>query len=351
MTLPSHAEDHATQYASHNGTNWTSVLLASAATLSIVFFWFVRPAQQHIQQLERTCNRLAETVDQLTVKCVSVERAASVMELIDQQGQHAIQAEQAITHIDALRRQIVEQADQLARATRSAELSLAAASSASQQSAAIAEDSLAQLDDLQCQLIDTQLRLTGSTPVLARVQGLIGRLSEAMPMIAAAEAVVERSEMLQQDIVDDQVAVLHAEIAADRFAEFFTRVATESQLAEASMERLDRLVDLKDGLVAGTDDLPEAATALAGLLDLRAGVLRAEGTIGRVQHMLVDVMMLRPALDRALEALGPAIQLSRREEIDRFEQSIAAAEAEEASLAAEEESEAEVAATPAPAAK
>ncbi|MEM9352906.1 MAG: hypothetical protein AAGA92_07830 [Planctomycetota bacterium] len=350
MAPTSHAEDHAIQETSHNGTNWTSVLLASAATLSIVFFWFVRPAQQHIRQLERTCNRLAETVDQLTVKCVSVERAASVMELIDQQGQHAIQAQQAVSHIDVLRRQIVEQAEQLAHATRSAELSLAAASSASQQSAAIAEHSLSQLDDLQCKLIDAQLRLTGSTPVLARVQGLISRLSDAMPLIAAAEAAAERSATLQQDIVDDQIVVRQAELAADSFAEFCGRVAREAQQADASMARLDRLVDLKEGIIAGTDDLPEASTALAGLLDLRAGVLRAEGTIGRVQHMLVDVMMLRPALDRALEALGPAIQLSRREEVDRFEQSIAAAEAEEASLEAEE-SEAAVAATPAPAAK
>ena len=61
-------------------------------------------------------------------------------------------------------------------------------------------------------------------------------------------------------------------------------------------------------LSAAIDD---AATNLTRLHDLRDGLRDASGTVSGVQHMIVDVMLLQPAVDRAVAALKPVIELTR----------------------------------------
>jgi hypothetical protein len=76
-------------------------------------------------------------------------------------------------------------------------------------------------------------------------------------------------------------------------------------------ERLRRLVALKSSVVSGADHLDDADAALSRLQDLRDGLRNATTTIGDVQHMIVDVMLLQPAVDRAVAALKPVIELTR----------------------------------------
>lgn len=343
MTPQSQFEGRPAPTVGTERANTAHLLLASAATLSIVFFWFVRPAQQHISRLERTCSRLTRTVEQLTEKCVSVERAASVLELIEQQGQQAQLAEQAIADIDSMRRQILVQAELMRDSTAATHDALSAVHKTSDATAEVVEGCFDEIDSLHAELIDTRGRVARAEPVLRRLNAFLVDASRSAPLVVSAENVARRVKALHEDMIADQAALADAEVAADRFLDFCYRVRGEASNVEATRADLDKLVALKESVVAETADLQAATASLARLLELRSGLLQAEGTIGRVQHMLVDVMMIRPALDRAIDALGPAIQLSRRERIDQFEAALAE---EAAELEAEQEAAIDLANTP-----
>jgi hypothetical protein len=86
------------------------------------------------------------------------------------------------------------------------------------------------------------------------------------------------------------------------------RRADESALAS---QRLDRLMGLEDRLVQAATDLPAADATLVRLTDLAASLADASGTVGQLQRFVVDVMLLEPAIGRAVRALEPVIDFTR----------------------------------------
>jgi hypothetical protein len=70
-------------------------------------------------------------------------------------------------------------------------------------------------------------------------------------------------------------------------------------------------VALKNTVMSGADHVDDADATLARLHDLQDGLRTATATVGDVQHMIVDVMLLQPAVDRAVAALKPVIELTR----------------------------------------
>jgi hypothetical protein len=71
------------------------------------------------------------------------------------------------------------------------------------------------------------------------------------------------------------------------------------------------LARLKEDLIGGAGDVDEAVTTLDRLQEMVAGLTEAKGTLGDIQHMVVDVMLLRPAVDRAVQTLKPVIDFTR----------------------------------------
>jgi hypothetical protein len=68
---------------------------------------------------------------------------------------------------------------------------------------------------------------------------------------------------------------------------------------------------LEDRLVQAATDLPAADATLVRLTDLAASLADASGTVGQLQRFVVDVMLLEPAIGRAVRALEPVIDFTR----------------------------------------
>ena len=102
-----------------------------------------------------------------------------------------------------------------------------------------------------------------------------------------------------------------AEENGTRLSRIASDLVAEASVTGPAEERLGRLLALQDRVLDGTDSLDDAAGVLARLHDLRDGLRDAAGTVSGVQHMIVDVMLLQPAVDRAVAALKPVIELTR----------------------------------------
>jgi hypothetical protein len=63
--------------------------------------------------------------------------------------------------------------------------------------------------------------------------------------------------------------------------------------------------------VRSAGDLQAADAALVRLGDLATSLADASGTVGQLQRFVVDVMLLEPAIVRAVRALEPVAEFTR----------------------------------------
>jgi hypothetical protein len=74
---------------------------------------------------------------------------------------------------------------------------------------------------------------------------------------------------------------------------------------------LGEFTQLKSQVLAQARGLKEAAHVLTRMAELRDGLLHTEGTLGEIQHLLVDMVLLEPAVKRAQLSLQPVVEITR----------------------------------------
>jgi hypothetical protein len=73
-------------------------------------------------------------------------------------------------------------------------------------------------------------------------------------------------------------------------------------------------VNLEARLVQASVDVRAADAALVRLTDLAEMLSGASGTVGQLQRFVVEVMLLEPAVGRAMRALEPVVEFTRGEQ-------------------------------------
>ena len=182
---------------------------------------------------------------------------------------------------------------------------------ASRESAREARSSLAVLDALHQDLTVGMTKIEAATPVLDDVENLVSRIAGSADDVDHASEVQDRAGRLGRSVIETEASIVAAERTIDRLSGLTSSIIGQETVTGPAEERLRRLVALKDGVASGADHLDDADAALARLHDLRDGLRNAGSTVGDVQHMIVDVMLLQPAVDRAVAALKPVIELTR----------------------------------------
>ncbi|MFM8282990.1 MAG: hypothetical protein ACKOCW_05460, partial [Planctomycetaceae bacterium] len=178
-------------------------------------------------------------------------------------------------------------------------------------SAGVARDSLAVVDQLHGDLTRGLGRLGEAATVMTDVEGLCGRLVDAGPLVTRAAGVAAEGRHLEERIVAGESGIAAAREAVGRMETLADAVRDAAEGSERAAERLARLTRVKDDLVGAAGSAEEAAATLDRLETLVAGLAEAKGTLGDIQHMVVDVMLLRPAVDRAVETLQPVIEFTK----------------------------------------
>jgi len=98
---------------------------------------------------------------------------------------------------------------------------------------------------------------------------------------------------------------------ARRLVDLGGTLAAEASDADAAGANLDRLVRLKDRLRDG-DGLDEAEATLLRLHDLAEWVVESAGTVADLRSFVVDVVLMKPSVERARHTFGPVADLLGR---------------------------------------
>lgn len=314
-----------------------SFLLGGGAMLFVAWLGLLRPAASHVAGLERQVSHLARSVAELNDTAAGARGTNALLAQLQIQGRQLGDAEAAFARYERVVERVVAQAAALEQATATLDridtlhatladrapavggaatilddmADLAAKVEASRDTAREARASLAVLDALHQDLTSGMAKIDAVTPVLDDVQALIGRVADSAPSVARAAGVHDRTEDLCRAVIASDSTASGAEQATARLVRIASDLAAAAPTAAPAEDRLARFIALERGLVSGAAGLDDAAAALTRLHDLRDGLRDASATVSGIQHMIVDVMLLEPAVGRAVAALKPVIELTR----------------------------------------
>lgn len=228
--------------------DWKSAITGGVAVIAVAYGGLVAPAWRQVAALERHVAELSASVAALNESRDGVTRATSLLERLEAQAAQLAASEATLSRFEALTERLAAQAATVEDLTTRAAATRDAA-----------RDTAAALADIET----VHEQLAAAAPVVERMTGLTAALA---------------------------------------------RRADESALAS---QRLDGLMGLEDRLVQAATDVPAADAALLRLTDLAASLADASGTVGQLQRFVVDVMLLEPAIGRAVRALEPVIDFTR----------------------------------------
>lgn len=316
--------------------DWKAFVAGGAAVLLTAQLVLIRPAAQQVAALERQVGQLSRTVTELAGTTGSVNTANRLLAQLQIQGSQLGEAEAALDRFRTLGEHLVAQTEQVAAAAAAVEriggvhaeiVATARCSTASRRPsrrptalsraettrrrAEESREGLLVVERVHGDLTRGLERLVDASPVLADVAGLCDRLAGTGPAVARATEVAVETERLGTRIAGQQAGITAAHGAVDRMEGLIDAVEAAGAGTAPAAERLGELTRLKEAVVAGAVRVGEAALALERLRELGAGLTEATGTLGDIQHMIVDVMLLRPAVDRAAETILPVIEFTR----------------------------------------
>lgn len=262
--------------------DWKSAITGGVAVIAVAYGGLVAPAWRQVAALERHVAQLSASVAALNESRDGVTRATSLLERLEAQASRLAASEATISRFEALAERLAAQADSVetANSTLDRFADLHGAIVARGDAVAEAEQALGAVEDLTTQAAATRNAARATAAALVDIESVHEQLDAAAP-------VVER--------MTDLTAAL-------------ARRADEATLAS---QRLDGLMGLEDRLVRTATDLPAADAALLRLTDLAESLADASGTVGQLQRFVVDVMLLEPAIGRAVRALEPVIDFTR----------------------------------------
>ncbi len=314
-----------------------SFLFGSGAMLLVAWFGLLRPSQQHLTGLERQVSQLTRTVSDLNATGNAAKGTNALLAQLQIQARQLGDAEEAFGRFEKLADRISAQTAAIEQATMTLDrvdtlhagiaargpavgeastvlgemADLSAKIEASRDSAREARSSLAVLDALHQDLTVGMTKIDAATPVLDDVQKLVARIAGSATVVDHATEVQERAGRLGRAVIDSEASIVDAEKSVERISGLTSSIVSQDTVTGPAEERLRRLVALKSAVVSGADHLDDADATLARFHDLRDGLRNATSTVSDVQHMIVDVMLLQPAVDRAVAALKPVIELTR----------------------------------------
>lgn len=332
--------------SSQAGSEWWKLLAAVGLTVAIVYFGHMRPADRNLLLLQRQCHELNLAVNQLTRQTVAADGTLGVIESLSVQNARIADAEAKLDAISQRWDAIAAEAERIA--TRTGEFAeLAHAKSrlashsqtldqvldavddleivrqdmkASQQQLNRVGATLANLDAMQGRLTRALERVERAAPALDAVDALCKEVAISETMLAGSQeklAAATGKSYQQASILSNQLTA-QANVLANSRRSLQQTVnkqadvlkASEQTLA-ASGEQIDALIGLQNQVIAKTADITDAEATLERLIDMQASVQLADATLSDIQHMVVDVMLIQPAAERAVAALKPVVEFTR----------------------------------------
>lgn len=312
---------HPEQGVSNNGV--VAILLIAMA---IGYFACVKPMSDQVHSMRRSLTCMQNRVARLVKEADAAGEGAGLLANLAQQRESAREATAALVEIEALNRRLAGQTRQIALLATSEDLvqQTKARIAEHRELLGAAEATLAEAGQLQQRFYKAQRQMAAATDAAERLRALCAGMVNSRPMIDDALAASEDLAALQQRLLVASRETPNATDAVARLHAITGRLASDAQRTNEAEQGLARLESLESRLLQAPDRTARAVEALDVLTDLRVEVVNAEGEFDDLRKVLLEVALMRPALDRAVATLNPIRELATLRYLDAQQLQVAA---------------------------
>ena len=179
-----------------------------------------------------------------------------------------------------------------------------------------ARETLSDLACLKDDLVQAQEGTQTATAAMSTIQSLFSKLADSADAALDAQWVGNQLLTLQQDLLGQQYEIAPAQKALDGLVSIRKELATEGDQIEDAQQRAEGLLTLKDTVVTQTRDLADAIETLELTSDLHDQFHEAALSFGQIRSWMVELAMLQPTFQRAMDALQPLTELGNLRRLD-----------------------------------
>jgi hypothetical protein len=269
--------------------DWKAALTGGMLVMVMAYVGLVAPAWRQVTALEGHVATLAASVAALNESRDGVTKATSLLERLEAQAARLVAAEATLERLEMLGDRLVAQTGPVEAAG----------------------STLDRIDAVHEALVSHGGTITEAEAALADIEALTARAAATRAAARETATALADVDAIQEQVAAGLATLDAAAPVAERLGELAGTLARRAGDADLAAERLDGLVALESGLVRMTANLSAADAALVRLSDLVASLADASGTVGQLQRFVVDVMLLEPAIGRAVRALEPVVEFTR----------------------------------------
>lgn len=289
----------------------TKFMITGIGLVAAVYFGFIAPAQQHMAALEHQCAELTAVVNHLAGQEASAERGLQLISILEEQNKSMAAAEASLADMIELRQKLVEEAKAITATASSLEQLQAVREQVSGHN-----ERLMQMTDILAEMAEVADSIAYSGEIAVEAKDSLRNLEEVQTnLVNGITSVSQQLVSLESQIVNRDDQLTAAKKTLNKINMLCEEMSTKSENVTMARNQLADMAQLKDEILTGATGLNEAAAVIETLMDLRDHVLRSSETVAATQQMVVDVMLMEPALERAVAALKPMNnhqRLSRR---------------------------------------
>lgn len=287
------------------------IVLACMAVTAAAYFGMVRPAQEHMRSLERQCNKLVVAVKKLQAQDETARHGLQLINLLDAQAEKLAAAEEALDSFADLRERMTQEAESLTSAT-----------AALRQLETVRQDvdryskTLTVAAATLGEMAEVSAAINSSREIAREANGSLTTLGELQTDLAGSIAQLSQQvATLELHLQNRSQSLPEAERTLSQIDQLCQQLADESREIGNARIQIGELGALKDEVLMHASNVPAAEAALDKIWDLKDGLLQAQVTLDKAQQLAVDMMLLEPVFDQVSKSLKPmadSTRLSRR---------------------------------------
>lgn len=308
------------------GGSGSAVILTLIASVAFGYFGCVKPMTEELRATRISVACLQNRVAKLMREADAAQPGVGLMARLAEQRDHAAQAAAALNEIEAVNRRLAERTRQIAMLANSEDVARRTLKQVARgrELLGAAQQALADSQDSQQRLVHAHQDLAAAATAADRMRALCDRLASSRAMVEEAHAAQDDLARLSESLVIASRDLPAATKSVEGWATLSRRIATGAGATDAAVKRVAGLEALETRLVAANDCSAEAAQSLETLSDLQADAVAAGGALRNLREVMLEVVLMQPALDRAVATLGPIRQLASLRHLDAAQLQVAA---------------------------
>ena len=266
---------------------WFSFALGGLATLVMIYVVVARPAAQEMARMRQEIRSLEQSISAIAAQKDTVAETNSILALLTEQAQHHLAARDSLNQIQQLHQRLRAESHQLQPA----------------------QSTLTGLLSLKDDLIHAADETGEAADAMVDIESLQTRLVETAEMSSEARRASDELLALEQDLICRGYDIDLAREALDDLTMFRELLVENADEVETAYQQVENLVALKDTVLSQTGDLADAIETLELTSDIYDQFQAAANSFRHVRTWLVEVVMLEPMLQRAMQSLQPLTEL------------------------------------------